>query len=332
MPTSAFRVLLVLPMLLVSCAEGRREGTNQSDAGPAAVNLLREVDGAPGSGTRRAGEGRWRNSAVYVDGVPVSALTFGELPIGLKPVWRAEEVNVEIEPGKPAPAPRVIETRCYRFSELLTALRVNLKKVRELHVYGPKLTDSIVVSGAELRRRGRDFLFRFGGEVEGKPIPIVPPRFGNGRTPDKINAVLVYIEREPPKLDPEEGFKLEGRVIVDIPYRGEPMRGGVRIYLDDRLATVFKRRTMEMSASRRLVDALASHGIDPVSIAEVWAIHRERRVARFTPEDLQSLTFQMEEGAQGELLLGKQPASAIALHTKPVDPSQLPQIRPGEEF
>src|SRR6185369_14739290 len=147
-------------------------------------------DGEGGGGTGGGG-GNSRGSrgdrpAVYVDGEPYSVLTFGELPIGLKPVWRTDQVSVEKEPGQAAPAARELKVRAYRFTELLAALRVNLAKVRELHVYGPKPTDAIVVGGAELRRRGRDFLFRFAGEVEGAPIPIVPPHFGNKRSPDRI--------------------------------------------------------------------------------------------------------------------------------------------------
>jgi len=271
---------------------------------------------------------------VYVDGEPISVLSFGELPIGLKPVWRTDQVSVEKEPGQAAPPSREVKVRAYRFTELLTALRVNLTKVRELHVYGPKPTDAIVVGGAELRRRGRDFLFRFAGEVEGSPLPIVPPRFGNRRSPDRITAVLAYVDKKPPRLVPDKGFELDGRIITDIPYHGEPLSGGVRVYLNDRLAMVIKRRNLEGGPRFSLASQLESHGIDAGKVAEAWAIHRDRRVERFTQEQLQALFFKMPEGRQGELLLGDRdlPASAIALHEVAIDPEQLPKVRSEEEF
>jgi len=295
---------------------------------------------SPGSeGGSGGGGGNMRGSrgdrpAVYVDGEPISVLSFGELPIGLKPVWRTDQVSVEKEPGQDAPPSREVKLRAYRFTELLTALRVNLTKVRELHVYGPKTTDAIVVSGAELRRRGRDFLFRFSGEVEGKPIPIVPPRFGNRRSPDRITGVLVYVDKKPPRLVPDKGFELDGRIITDIPYHGEPLSGGVRVYLNDRLVMVIKRRNLAGGPRFSLASQLESHGIDMKKVAEAWAIHRDRRVERFTPEQLQALFFKMIEGRQGELLLGDRdlPASAIAIHEVAIDPDQLPKVLSEEEF
>jgi hypothetical protein len=293
--------------------------------------------GGGGGGGTGGGSGRNRGDrpGVYVDGEPISVLSFGELPIGLQPVWRTEQASVEKEPGQAAPPAREVKVRAYRFTELLTALRVNLTKVRELHVYGPKPTDSIVVSGAELRRRGRDFLFRFAGAVEGSPIPIVPPRFGNRRSPDRVTAVLVYVDKKPPRLVPDEGFELDGRIITDIPYHGEPLVGGVRVYLNNRLAMVIKRRNLEGGGPRySLASQLESHGIDTRKIAEAWVIHHDRRVERFTQEQLQALSFKMIEGKSGELLLGEHdlPANAIALHEVAIDPEQLPKVLSEEEF
>jgi hypothetical protein len=302
-----------------------------------APNVARSSPGGEGGGggSGIGGGDRGRNPAVYVDGEPISVLSFGELPIGLKPVWRTDQVSVEKEPGQDAPPSREVKVRAYRFTELLAALRVPLTKVRELHVYGPKTTDAIVVGGAELRRRGRDFLFRFSSEVEGKPIPIVPPRFGNRRSPDRITGVLVYVDKKPPRLVPDKGFELDGRIITDIPYHGEPLSGGVRVYLNDRLAMMIKRRNLEGTGPRfSLVSQLEAHGIDTEKVAEAWAIHRDRRVERFTQEQLQGLSFKMMEGRSGELLLGDRdlPVNAIALHEVAIDPEQLPKVLSGEEF
>jgi hypothetical protein len=328
---------LLLALLLVSCTEARGDG-NAADAGVAQPVRGGEGGGGgggDGDGRSRGSRGdRWRSPGVYVDGEPIAILSFGELPIALEPVWLTDQVSGEKKPGEEAPAHREAKFRAYRFTELLKALKVKLPKVRELHVYGPKPTDSIVVTGAELRRRGRDFLFRFSGEVEGKPIPIVPPRFGNGRSPDRINAVLIYVDKKPPRLVRNEGFELDGRIITDIPYHGEPLSGGVRVYLNDRLVMVIKRRNLEGGPRFSLVSQLESHGIDTQRIAEAWAIHRDRRVQRFTPAQLEALSFRMVEGAQGQLLLGDEdlPATAIALHEAALDPELLPKVLSEEEF
>ena len=49
------------------------------------------------------GLNRWRDTAVYVDGKPVGVVTFGELPIGLKPVWVPEEHSIEFDYGYKGP-------------------------------------------------------------------------------------------------------------------------------------------------------------------------------------------------------------------------------------
>src|SRR5450432_3779134 len=136
----------------------------------------------------KAGAARWKDTGVYLDGKPIGFLTFGELPITLKPTWIKDKVSANKRPGTSDPSWRWAESRSYKFTDYLRALGLDPAKVRELHVYGPKPSDSIVVTGRDLMSaRSAGFRFRFGSGASGKAIPEEPLNFGNGRTPDKIS-------------------------------------------------------------------------------------------------------------------------------------------------
>lgn len=293
------------------------------------------------------GAKKWRDSTVYVDGRPVGVLTFGELPIALKPTWLEEKASAEIEPGSHSSGFKMVKVRRYVFTDYLKAVGVEVGEVREIHVYGPKFTDTIVATQADLKKQGKDFLFRFGSEVGGKPIPVVPAHFGNGRSPDKISAVMVYIKKQPPKLVWNVGLELNGKIITDVPYYGEPMRGGIRVYQDDRLAFVIKRPLLRMtdpvgtspagaprySLWNILKEQEKEQEIDTSKIVEAWVVRHERREEKLSREELEKITFEMAQKGQNQITLvgsGKI-AQVIALHSKAVRPDQLPQILPDEE-
>ena len=298
-------------------------------------------DGIPAE--LKAGIVKWKNAGVYVDGKPTGMLAFGELPVALRPVWIEDEVSVRIAPGQSGRATRLSRQRHYRVAEYLEAVGVNLARVKEVHLYGPKVCESLVVSGRELRAHRKDFLFRFGGEVTGKPIPVTPPNFGNGQSPDKIAAVMVYIDRKPPTLVPDEGFVLDGELQSGVPYFGEPVRGGVRVYFDDKLATIIKRRRLgddprfaehapDGHLRWKLLPFLAAQGVDASHVAEAWIVRDQRRQERLTPSQLRDLTFESSDGYRGQIVLGANlRANVIALHSKPVPPRLLPGVRPEEE-
>jgi hypothetical protein len=286
---------------------------------------------------------KWRDTGLYVDGKPVGMLRFGELPVGLKPVWVEERHSAEILPGHKGLGYTIEHERRYRFADYLRAAGVDLARVNEIHVVGPKLTEVTVATGAELRSRlGRGFMFRFGGTVGGKAIPIVPMGFGNGVKPDKISAVMVYVEKKPPTIDPDDGFMLDGHPLVGVPYFGDPVRGGVRVYQDDQLKLVIKRPMLRETKPAQVVDGksryslwslLTAHGVDTNRIAEAWVIRDERRVRRLSREELETLTFESGEKEKNEILLGpdKERASALALHAHRLSSAELPQIRPEEQ-
>jgi hypothetical protein len=193
----------------------------------------------------KSGMSRWKDVGVYVDGKPMGFLDWGELPIALKPTWVKDKVSDNKPPGCPiekCPGWKWSQQRFYKFTDYLRAIGVDPATIKMLHVYGPKLSQTIAVTGKELMSKQADgFMFRFGGEVGGKPIPQVPGNFGNGKSPDKINGVMIYIDRKPPIVT-RDGIELDGVPQDGVPYYGEPLRGGVRVYLDDKLATIVKRQ------------------------------------------------------------------------------------------
>jgi hypothetical protein len=287
------------------------------------------------------GMNKWRDTGVYVDGRPVGVLDFGELPIGLKPTWIPEEHSIEFDYGYKGPRTRTTYARRYKFIDFLRAVGIDVSKVKEIHIMGPHLTSVLIASGKELRsKKGQELMFRFGAITGGKALPVVPADFGNGKHMDKISAVMVYINKKPPTLDEEEGLELDGKPVDGIPYYGEPMRGGVRVYANDLLQLQIKKQALHDLPGElgpdgkqrwKLWKVLAASGIDTSKIVEGWAIADERRKQKFSRAELEQLTFTMNE--RNEILVGDQKilASALALHNHALKPDELPQIRPDEE-
>jgi len=294
----------------------------------------------------KSGAARWKDTGVYVDGKPIGFIQFGELPIGLKPTWIKDKVSAEKPPDCPiekCPGWKWSEQRWYKFTDYLKAVGIDIHKVKVLHVYGPKLSQTIAVTGKDLLSPAADeFLFRFGGEVGGKPIPHVPINFGNGKQPDKMSSVMIYIDKKAPTVT-REGIELDGVDQEGVPYYGEPIRGGVRLYLDDKLVAIIKRQDLDVKKATKTADGelhwsfgdfLASAGVDTSKVVEDWVIHDERRTTKIAWPELEKMSFSAGSKAHGGVMLGPKeiPANAIALHSHALTDDELPKIRPDEEF
>lgn len=292
----------------------------------------------------KSGMSKWKDIGVYVDGQPAGFLSFGELPIGLKPVFVKDKVSAEKRAGTKDLGWRWAQQRFYRFSDYLVAIGIDLKKVKEVHVYASKFPESIVVTGKDLQSpAAKEFMFRFGGDIAGKVIPKVPPNFGNRRAPDKATSVMVYIDKKPPVLDQEqEAFILDGQKVLGVPYYGDPVRGGVRVYLDDKLVTIIKRQELDAKKARtapdgelewKLGDFFAAHGVDTSKVVEAYVIRGERRNEKLSKAELDADYFSAGSQAHGGVLLGDKRvrANSIAMHTRALAADELPQILPEEE-
>lgn len=320
----------IVSLLTLTTATGcKRGGGVVHDAQASSPAPARPTERANRKGGDDRRNDRWRDVTVYIDGAAAGVLSFGELPIALKPIASDER--------------GAIESRRYRFRDLLQALGVDLAHVSQIQIMGVRPADVIVASGAELRAPAADaFQFRYDGGIEGKPVAMAPPRFGQGVAPETIAAVAVYVAKKPPSLIADKGLVLDGKPVVGIPYYGEPLRGGVRVYVDDRLALQIKKRLLHDSEPATVVDGLpryrlwdflAEHGVDTSKIVEGWVIADQRRSRKLTRAELGAVTLAMGDNHQNELFVGgeKNLAQAIALHSRALAPGELPRVRPDDK-
>ncbi|MBL0213303.1 MAG: hypothetical protein IPQ07_05430 [Myxococcales bacterium] len=289
----------------------------------------------------KKGAARWKDIGVYVDGKPIGFLSFGELPITLKPTWVKDKVSAEKRPGTDDPGWRWAQQRFYKFTDYLKAVGIDAAKVKELHVVGPKFSQTTIVTGKDLKSKASDeFMFRFGGNTFGKAIPHSLSTFGNGKVPDKIAGVMIYITKKPPTLVRNEGLFLDGVEQNGVPYYGEPIRGGIRVYLDDKVATIIKRQDLDVSKATKsadgelhwkLVDVLTAQGVVLDKARELWVIRDELRQDKpFSATELPNITFTASSQAKGGIMisLGDKSlrANALALHTRVLDPAEIPVV------
>jgi hypothetical protein len=292
----------------------------------------------------KKGAARWKDTGVYLDGKPIGFLTFGELPITLKPTWVKDKVSQDKPPGCPeCPAWKWSKQRFYKFTDYLRAIGIDPRKVKVMHVYGPKLSQSVVVTGKDLMtKQAEQFMFRFGMDIGGKALPWVPEGFGNGKTPDKISGVMIYIDRKAPTVT-REGIELDGKEVNGVPYHGEPIRGGIRVYLDDRLAAIIKRQELDPKRATQLPTGdmvwsfgewLKSKNVDTSKVVEGWVIRDEKRAEKIPFAELEKMMFAASSQAKGGITLGdrKIRASSIALHTRPIKDTELPVILEEEKW
>ena len=283
-----------------------------------------------------SGMSRWKDAGVYVDGKPMGFLTWGELPIGCKASWLRDKVSADKRAGTDDPGWKWGRKRFYKFTDYLKAIGIEPGKVKELHVYGPKSSQTFIATGKDLTSpTANDFWFRFGTGTAGKPIPHTPANFGRGRGSDKISSVMVYIDKKPPTLVDNEGLFLDGVEQTGVPYYGEPVRGGVRVYLDDKLATIIKRQELDPKQATtgadgepqwRLTEFLTAHGVDLKRVVEMWVIRGEQRQEKFSAAELAAMTFEASSQSKGGVLVGDKQvlANVIALHTRALRPEDMP--------
>jgi hypothetical protein len=254
-------------------------------------------DGEDGGGKR------FHPATVFVDGSPRAACTYNELPSRLKVEryrWDEEEF-----------AHRV------RLSEYLTALGIDLARVKAVHFYGGRDHVSIV-TGTVLRKHLKDLYFGFSRDLFGKPTMLV--RNGAYRIPDLLDIVTdiaVYVDRDPPLWDVREGVLVDdqGNEYDGIPYLTEKMpRRAVRVNVDSRLVTHIKRNLLEGNVepinkgekgdSRyRLNDVLAFNNIPTSKLRAIDLVTREERVIHLTRGEVEGgVQFVAPHHAGGEVI------------------------------
>ena len=151
---------------------------------------------------------------------------------------------------------------------------------------------------------------------------------------------MVYITKKPPSLIRNEGLELDGVMQTGVPYYGDPIRGGVRIYLDANLVAIIKRQELDAKKavnagsggepSFKLADVFAAQGVDTKKVVEAWVVRDERWEEKISGAELANLTFSAGAQAKGGVLLGdkKFKANVIMLQTRALTEKEIP--RPTE--
>ncbi|MEZ4404209.1 MAG: hypothetical protein R3B06_29575 [Kofleriaceae bacterium] len=294
----------------------------------------------------KSGADRWKDTGIYVDGRFVGLLAWAELPRSLPVVWIPVKASAPKRYGTADTGWRWAKERRYRFRDLVTSLGIEPRKVKALHVYGPKFSETIVVTGKALASKAADeFYFRFAGIVSGKALPSLPAGLANGTSPDKISALMIYVDKEPPVLERNVGLVLDGEVQSGVPYFGTPLRGGVRVYKDDRLVVYIKRQDLPVAEANtssgepqwQLFPYLQARGVETADLAEAWVVRDEKWEERFDRAQLQGLWFGASAQAKGHIELADPnhpgqviKAQALILRTSPLPPAEKPAPDPEE--
>ncbi len=316
---------------VLSSAEGTISGAPSSSSalpGTSAAptsSASAAVDPNAGKGTGQGeGKKRFGESAAYVDGKPLGAIRFYELPPTLKPFpyLLANGRNAER----------------YRVAEYLEAAGVDLKKVTAVHFVGGR-NRTAVLTGEEIRKRRDDLAFSFTREFAGKARMHWPPGIVSNTTIDAIVNLLVYVEKKPPRYESRtKGFFDDaGNKIEGVPYAdpAESVRG-TRVYVDGRYATSVKRKRIPDSVlSPRYTEEnplfsvekyLGFVGVKPELGTTLAVVQGDSVVLRLDQKawksQRQSLDFLIAKGSEGRVVLlgedGKTeyPANSLHFYTK----------------
>ena len=290
------------------------------DLTPPPVNrdelTIEDDEAEGGDGGQRGGGGakkkKFGQSPLYVDGKPVAVVAYGELPAWL--------------PTRPVVLSDGREAIRFRLAEYFEALGIPLAKLREVHLYGGRGRVAII-PGREIRRVKKELLFSFTEGDNGKMRMHWNSKLEVSDTIDKVQAVALYIDKKPPRWDrakwglvDESGVKIEG-----IPYNDHPLKGGVRIYLDGRIAHHLKRnKTFERKVEPQMLvdgipyfllfDYLEQLGVETRGVVAMELLDKNSIVRRVEGAELAreraTLQISAPPGASGQVMVHLGPADA----------------------
>ncbi len=315
------------------------------DAAPpaldAGVDAEAEKHGARWSDDDSGGPGGFqifKEAWVYVDGVPMGVLREIELP-NMPVAWTEKIELLDFNKGDPGPRERKYLRKRWRLADYLTAVGVDLRRVKLLVVHGGR--GVLAVPGPILRKYRQDLTFDLTGNAWNKLRVFVPPGMPRNNAFDRYTAVSVFVDKPAPTVTDDDQLQLDGQWVGGIPYHGSPQRGGIRIYVDDKLALVIKRNALgdtgRVSATGErerwnLGQLLAARGIAIGDVTAGDVVHGDDR-RRLPAVDLATFDFATVEKVSGEieLLPTGDKAQQIILYRKGKVPPPW-QPAPRERF
>jgi hypothetical protein len=190
-----------------------------------------QAEGQHGDGKKGGGNG-FKESVVYVDGQAKGVLRFSELPSSMKPIAIPQIDELDVP-------------RYYKLADYLEGLGIDLGKIRELQIYGSH--DRIaIITGDEIRTLRDGLVFDFTQQTAGKArarwaqLHTLPHR----PMVDVIMTVSIYVDKAAPTLAHGDMW-LDGKVVDDpVPYVGDGVPKGTRVYADGKLDGWVRRKTL----------------------------------------------------------------------------------------
>jgi hypothetical protein len=277
----------------------------------------------------------YKETWIYVDGVPRGALVFAELPVALPIAWKDDLESLDFRPGDTGPREKKIQLLRWRLADYLTLIGVNVSKITMVYLHGGAY---VAIPGDRFRKFAGGITFDLTGNDLSTSRFYWPTNMPTNSSHDRYAAVSVFIDKPPLVLDEHNNPFIDGVEVMGIPYHGTPERGGFRIYVDNRLVMVVKRN--ELGAAGRvgnerwdLRKLLEARGVkaQPVAgdlvLAQGMAVQQRERLDEAYVKNLE---VGVSAQASGTLLLGKdnRPATALHLYTK----GRVPPVLPLPEF
>jgi hypothetical protein len=279
------------------------------DAAPVAPEVHGDKWADPEDPAMTGGMTKFKEAWVYVDGQPIGVLREAELP-PMRDVWIEQVELLDFKRGDTGPRERKYHVLRWRVADYLKAAGVDLKKVKALLLHGGRGT--AVVYGDDFRRLQDHILFDLTGNTNLKLRVFLPgdELLHANTSYDRYAGISVIVDKPVPDVNEENGLELDGVPIDGIPYYGQPLRGGIRVYVDGRLAMVIKRNSLGDEGRVEpgkdvwsVTKMLAARGIKLKKVGAADLVDVGERLARIDGAGLDALTFTTEAKAQGAVKL-----------------------------
>jgi hypothetical protein len=265
----------------------------------------------------------FKETWVYVDGVPRGALLFAELPAKLPVAWKDDVEGLDFHPGDPGPHEKKVQFARWRLADYFRLIGIDVAKIKMVYLHG---SGYVAIPGDRFRRFAHGITF----DLTGNDLSVTrfywPTDMPTNTSYDRYAVVSVFIDKPPLQLDRHNNPFIDGVEVSGVPYHGTPERGGFRVYVDYKLAMVVKRNELgqvgQVGPERWDLRALLkARGVDvqPAAGDLVYAkdMTKQKR-ERLDEAYVKDLTLGVNPQASGTLLVGKddRPATALHLYTR----------------
>ncbi|MGB0678527.1 MAG: hypothetical protein ACPGUV_02570 [Polyangiales bacterium] len=181
---------------------------------------------------RRGGK---RQVGVYLDGKPIAALRYGEMPKSVPTVW--------VEHGIPESDGSRPEQRSFRLADYLEGLGLKIGALRTILLAAGRTSRISHIDPKALLKHRKAMFLAFTGGTRGGVEMRYAPDIPSNDVIDKLLNVYLYRDKPAPKWNAKaRRYEFAGQAMRGIPHLEERVGRGSRIYLDDRLIGIYTRR------------------------------------------------------------------------------------------